>query len=223
MPKKIKRISRLALMYIAGLFVQSNGCYSGWPWIDVWDEKRDARKYNGPYPVVAHPPCQRWGKMWMGQPAYVARTGIRKKKGDDGGCFKHALRCVREYGGVLEHPWGSHAWAHFGLNKPSRHGGWIVADEFGGWTCCVEQGKYGHWVRKPTLLYAVGCDLPELDWGRSDPVYPEWAIKKYGIERCKKAGEMAFKGGGVDNKHRNATPLEFRDILLKMALSARCD
>ena len=26
---------------------------------------------------------------------------------------------------------------------PPRAGGWIKADEFG-WTCCVEQGQYGH-------------------------------------------------------------------------------
>jgi hypothetical protein len=30
---------------------------------------------------------------------------------------------VRRYGGVLEHPWGSHAWAHFNLNTPPRSGG----------------------------------------------------------------------------------------------------
>jgi hypothetical protein len=59
---------------------------------------------------------------------------------------------VRKYGGILEHPWGSHAWPHFGLNTPPREGGWIVADFDGGWTCCVEQGRYGHYARKPTLL-----------------------------------------------------------------------
>jgi len=89
------------------------------------------------YLLIAHPPCQRWGKMWFGSPSYVARTGIKKKKGDDGGCFEAALAAVRRCGGVLEHPYGSHAWAHFGLAKPSRKGGWIKADDFGGWTCCV--------------------------------------------------------------------------------------
>jgi len=205
---------------IAALYVETDGCYFNLPGVDPWDEERDARLYQGPYPVIAHPPCQRWGKMWMGSPSYVARTGIRKKKGDDNGCFEAALKAVRLYGGVLEHPYGSHAWPHFGLSKPHRNGGWIKADEYG-WTCCVEQGRYGHWMRKPTLLYAVGCELPELYWGRSEPVYPEYAIKKYGIERCKRMGEIAFKGGGVDSSARNATPGDFKEILIKMARSVK--
>jgi hypothetical protein len=51
---------------IAALFVETNGAYFNIPGIDPWDEARDAKKYSGPYPVIAHPPCQRWGKMWMG-------------------------------------------------------------------------------------------------------------------------------------------------------------
>lgn len=207
------------VMYAAALFVETGGSYFDLPGIDAWDEKRDARAYDGALPVVAHPPCQRWGKMWFGSPSYVARTGIKKKKGDDGGCFESALAAVRQCGGVLEHPYGSHAWPHFGLNKPSRKGGWIKADAFGGWTCCVEQGRYGHWMRKPTYLYAVGCELPDLRWGKSEPNYPQWAIEKYGIAKVKRMGEMAFKGGGTDSSARISTPAGFRDLLLRMAQS----
>jgi len=210
---------------IAALYVETNGCYFGLSGVDPWDEARDARLYAGPWPVVAHPPCQRWGKMWAGQPLWIRRTGERKIKGDDGGCFKAALAAVRRWGGVLENPWGSHAWPHFGLAKPPRAGGWIKADDCGGWTCCVEQGRYGHYARKPTLLYAVGTDLPELEWGKGEPRIPEWAIEKYGLAYCKRAGELAFKGGGKDNAHRIGTPEPFRDILIQMARSvdaARC-
>lgn len=205
---------------IAALYVETGGCYFGLLGVEPWDEARDARQYAGPHPVVAHPPCQRWGKLWAGQPLWIKRTGIRKVKGDDGGCFRHALHSVREFGGVLEHPWGSHAWPHFGLNVPPRSGGWIVADFHGGWTCCVEQGRYGHYARKPTLLYSVGCDLPELDWGISEATFPDWAIDKYGLARCKRAGELAFKGGGTDSSPRIGTPEPFRNLLIEMARSA---
>ena len=206
---------------IAALYVETGGSYFGLHGVQPWDETADARRYPGPFPVIAHPPCQRWGKFWAGQPAWIARTGERKKKGDDEGCFAAALESVRKFGGVLEHPWGSHAWPHFGLRVPPRNGGWVKADDFGGWTCCVEQGRYGHYARKPTLLYAVGTELPELRWGKSEPVFPQWAIDKYGLEKCKRAGELAFKGGGKNSSHRIGTPHEFRDLLLRIASSAK--
>ena len=205
---------------VAALFVEAGGSYWGIDGVDPWDEARDARKYRGPHPVVAHPPCQRWGKFWAGQPLWIARTGERKIKGDDGGCFAAALSSVRAFGGVLEHPWGSHAWPHFGMTVPRRDGHWVRADEYG-WTCCVEQGRYGHYARKPTLLYAVGTDpsTMRLRWGKSEPTFPQWALDRYGLAKCKRAGELAFKGGGKDNHHRIGTPPEFRDLLLGIARS----
>lgn len=201
---------------IAALYVESGGSYFDLAGVDPWDEVRDAREYAGPWPVVAHPPCQRWGKFWAGQPLWIKRTGERKVKGDDGGCFSAALNSVRRFGGVLEHPEGSHAWKYFGLNKPPRTGGWVKADDHG-WTCCVEQGQYGHYARKPTWLYAVDTELPELRWGKTAPLFPPEVVAKYGLAYCKRAGELAFKGGGKDSHHRIGTPPEFRDLLLSMA------
>lgn len=206
---------------VAALFVETDGCYFGLPGVDPWDEPRDARKYAGPWPVVAHPPCQRWGRFWAGQPLWIKRTGERKVKGADGGCFESALASVRAYGGVLEHPECSHAWAHFGLNKPPRNGGWIVADEFGGWTCCVEQGRYGHYARKPTWLYAVGCDLPELRWGKGAPRLDPALIERVGLKKAQRLGEVCSKGGGTDSTPRISTPKEFRDLLLSMARTVK--
>lgn len=205
---------------VAALYVKTGGAYYGLPGVDPWNADRDARRYAGPHPVVAHPPCQRWGKLWAGQPLWIKRTGERKVKGDDGGCFAAALAAVRRWGGVLEHPWGSHAWPHFGLNVPPRAGGWVAADWRGGWTCCVEQRAYGHYARKPTLLYAVGCALPELAWGKTEARFPQWAVEKHGLEWCKRAGELAFQGGGTDSAPRIGTPGAFRDLLIEMARSA---
>ena len=148
-------------MTVAALYVETDGAYCGLPGVDPWDEARDARTYAGPHPVGAHPPCERWGRYWHGGPS----AKVRRLLGHDQGMFAQALWAVRTFGGVLEHPEASHAWNYYGLARPPKSGGWIVADTFGGSTCCVEQGHYGHPARKATWLYAVGCELPELTWG----------------------------------------------------------
>lgn len=204
---------------IAALFVQTNGCYFGLPNVEPWDEARDARQYPGSAPV-AHPPCQRWGKMFFGQPLTVKRTGQRKKLGDDGGCFAAALASVRRWGGILEHPHGSHAWKHFGLTEPPRSGGWIPADFEGGWTCCVEQGRYGHYARKPTWLYAVRCELPPLEWGESEPQYDPVVVARMGLKRAKRLGEVGARGGGTNSTPRISTPVPFRDLLISIAITS---
>lgn len=206
---------------IAALFVETNGCYFGLPNVDPWDKDRDARLYAGPWPVVAHPPCQRWGKFWAGQPLWIKRTGQRKVKGNDDGCFAAALAAVRKFGGVLEHPCDSHAWAHFGLNKPPREGGWILADNIGGYTCCVEQGRYGHYARKPTWLYSRWKRLPELDWGKSPPRLDQALIERVGLKRAQRLGEVCSKGGGTDSTPRISTPAPFRDLLIEIARRSR--
>lgn len=208
---------------IAALYIDERpgGSYMNLPDVEAWGITRDARLYDGPHPVVAHSPCTRWGRLWAGQPLFIKRTGIRKIKGDDGGCFKAALHAVRTHGGILEHPWGSHAWAHFGLNMPPRSGGWIAADFHGGWTCCVEQGRYGHYARKPTLLYACHVELPELDWGIGEPRLDPAVIERMGLKRAKRLGEVGSRGGGKDSSPRIGTPAAFRDLLLGIAGTAR--
>lgn len=200
---------------IAALYVETNGAYYGVPGVDPWDEDRDARQYAGPYPVVAHPPCQRWGRFWHGS----TRKPHQFKLGDDSGCFAAALEAVTKWGGVIEHPADSHAWAHFGLPIPKRGEGWTAESFWTGRSCYVEQGHYGHASRKPTWLYAVKTEYPELDWSRGAQRIPQWMIDRYGYEKARRIGVVAMVGGKDKTRIRNATPLPFRDILISIARS----
>jgi hypothetical protein len=207
-------------MIIAALFVRTNGCYYGIQNVEPWDERHDARLYRGTASVIAHPPCQRWGKMWFGQPLAISKGAPKHKLGDDGGCFESALKNVRRCGGVIEHPKGSHAWKHFNLPIPDANGGWTEPDKWGGRSCCVEQGRYGHYARKPTWLYAVNIDFIELDWGVSEPRLDPKVVERMGLKRAKRLGEVGARGGGKDSAARIGTPIPFRDLLIKMAISA---
>ena len=200
---------------IAALYVAKNGCYSGMENVETWDIDRDARKYAGPWPVVAHPPCERWGRFWHGS----TRKPHQFKLGDDAGCFAAALSAIRKYGGVLEHPADSRAWQSFGLAPPPRAGGWWPADKFGGWTCYVEQGFYGHFARKPTWLYAAGTDLPAMRWGRGEQRLHPGALAKHGYAKARRIGMVAMIGGKNKKIIRDATPPEFRDVLIAIAES----
>lgn len=201
---------------IAALFVgdQPGDPYTNIPDVEVWGLSKDARNYNGPHSVVAHPPCERWGRYWSGGP----KVKVKRTLGDDGGCFAHALHCVRTFGGVLEHPEASHAFSFFGLKKPPRSGGWIQADEFG-LCCCVEQGHYGHRARKATWLYVVGCTPPELTWGPAEGIRLE-AGYHTAEERAQAKRDGVYRTGNVLSKReRWATPDPFRDLLLDIARS----
>lgn len=199
---------------IAALFVERGGVYWGLPEVEPWDLERDARLYGGPWPVVAHPPCARWGRYWGGAPGQWPRLRL----GDDGGCFEAALRSVRRWGGVLEHPADSHAWRHFAIVRPPRGGGWVAAGHCGGWTCCVEQGAYGHRARKATWLYAVGAALPSMRWGRAPGDY----VRLDQGFHSKEERRRRIRTGvcqRLSAKQRERTPVEFRDLLLGMARS----
>lgn len=203
----------------AALYVEADTIYRQLG-LDCWDSDRDARAFAGPGPVVAHPPCKRWGRYWGGGPS----AKVKRKLGDDGGCFAHALWAVRTFGGVIEHPEASHAWAWFGLRRPPIDGGWVMADDLGGYTCCVEQGKYGHRARKLTWLYVFGVereDLPELDWGRS-PAGSYSRLDKgfHSKEERAAAADVAVRAR-LSPKENLATPRAFAEMLVGIASLAK--
>jgi hypothetical protein len=193
---------------LAALFVQEEGCYANIPEIDLWPEKRDARLYNGPYPVIAHPPCQLWGPMAAVN--YSRWGGEHNKPGNDGGCFKSAVLSVETYGGVLEHPAGTRAWKTFGLDKPEK-GAWKPSKM--GYVCEVWQSAYGHRANKATWLYYVGEKPPfDLRWER-----PVGSHQIGGADQRGKARNKPTLG----RKEASATPVPFREELVKLVLSTK--
>ena len=192
---------------IAALYVQRGGVYWDLPDVDPWDEARDARKYAGPWPVVAHPPCSTWCQL-----AHINMARYGHAVGDDGGCFHSALWSVTRFGGVLEHPAHSFAWQQFNLPRP-RRGRWTERGTWRGgpseWVTEVSQRAYGHRARKATWLYVAGAKPPAVDW--SDPE-PEATVSY-----------LTNHGGGdlprLTKKEAKATPIPFRDLLLSIARS----
>lgn len=205
---------------IAALYVATRGVYFGLPGVIPYDIHANALTYRGPHKVICHPECDRWGRYWSGGPS----ANERRHKGDDGGSFAHSLWLARTFGGIVEHPEASHAWAWFGLRRPAPNGGWYQADSFGGWACQVEQGHYGHRARKKTWLYAVGIEkpgetgcleMPRLKWGRS-------AGERLDEGFHSKAERDAARAAGVKPRPRLstreniATPIPFRNLLLSI-------
>lgn len=117
--------------------------------LDCWGVERDAAQYDGPYPVIAHPPCGPWGNLrsFCG-PELLAQEGLSILAVDQ----------VRRWGGVLEHPATSKLWAHCGLPRPGE-----LPDAWGGFSIRVDQWAFGHRAVKPTLFYIVGApSLPPI-------------------------------------------------------------
>ncbi len=194
---------------VAALYVDPNGVYSGRDDVDLWDETRDARLYDGPWPVVAHPPCPRWSML-----AYLTRALHGYEIGDDGGCFGAALEAVATWGGVLEHPAGSLAWPRYGLPKPIR-GAWSQSLLWtDGWATEVSQSAYGHRARKRTWLFTMGCELPDLNW-MSPPV----EAKVSSFNHHPKGGFVPNEAIRVRPAEAAATPPAFAEVLLDMARS----
>lgn len=189
-------------MSVAALFVDTKrGPYPALLGLEAcWDERRDARTYEGPGPVIVHPPCAVWCKL-----AKLNERRWGKKVGEDGGMFSAALTLVRKLGGVLEHPAHSLAWPAFGLHRAKR-GEWLEAG--GVWVTEVHQVAYGHEARKPTWLLYCGARPPfDLNWDSPTPTHQI--------------------GGGINTGHRqyprlpdwktHLTPEPFARELIRLA------
>lgn len=164
---------------VAALFVRTDSVYKTLPGVDAWDAERDARKWSGGCPVVAHPPCRLWAKLRQ----FAKSTDPVSERA----LAVQAVQAVQAWGGVLEHPAESTLWAHCGLPLPGR-----APDRFGGWTAEVRQCDWGHKAEKLTWFYIVGVhpdDLPAIP-ARREPtgvIKPQRGVPRDGRKIVTKA------------------------------------
>ena len=186
-------------MTVAVLFARKDSHYKTLDDVDVYDADRDARTYDGPFPVVAHPPCRGWG-------AFSWRANVRP---DERNLARLAVGLVRAFGGVLEHPAASKLWADQRLPAPGKR------DQYGGWTLTINQFWWGHRASKPTALYIVGVDpqdIPDLPIVLGEP---EFVIGDVG------RASNGTKRPEISKSEREHTPPELARWLIDLA--ARCD
>ncbi len=217
--------------------------------VDCWDESRDARLYDGPHPVVAHPPCRHWSKLshqahvqcsqpgctWHGPLGDTAAYETQRCPScfwpvtSDRDCAIRAVEQVRRFGGVLEHPAGSKLWEHPFLNTQCLPDPTDAADDHGGYTIEVDQVGWGHVARKRTWLYLVGVPRSALE----DPPFPgreptHWCS---GFRRKgSNPGESGYKATGcavppgikvASAQQRRRTPPLFAEYLVRLARSVK--
>lgn len=176
----------------AALYVDPRGPYPGLV-EDWWDERRDARTYAGPLPVVAHPPCGPWSRL---------RFFCKHQPKD---CAPIALEQVRRRGGVLEHPQSSLLWREFRLPLP---GG--LPDEHGGWAVEIDQVSWGHKATKRTWLYVVGVGPGSV------------ALRRGGVAtHCVNSRKKNTALLELSAQGRRRTPIAFAHWLCQLAEQAR--
>lgn len=131
---------------VAVLFARADSIYKTLPGCDVWDAERDARRWPGGLPVIAHPPCRTWGTL----------AHLFEHPAGERDLAPWAVEQVRKFGGVLEHPSKSRLWPEIGLPPIGER------DEFGGWTLAIHQSDFGRRAQKKTRLYVVGCEPQDV-------------------------------------------------------------
>lgn len=186
---------------VAVLYARADSNYKTIPGCDVWDAERDARRWKGGAPVVAHPPCRAWGRL----------RAFAKPREDEKALALHAVECVRHWGGIMEHPAGSSLWAAAALPRPGES-----SDRWGGWTLAVSQYWWGHKAEKRTWLYVVGLSMAELPAIPYRMGYPTHIIGS----SMRRKGERGWMPG-TTKAEREHTPQQLAEWLVEAARRVR--
>jgi hypothetical protein len=211
--KKAVKENRLAIQHLlktypkrqpkyTALYVRKDSDYKDRTNWDCWDSNRDALKYKGKEPVVAHPPCRLWGNL-----SHLACRDLEiteEQKAKEKSLAVHSLKVVRENGGILEHPSKSKLFQEFRIPDLTEQQLDLfgAADEWGGFSIEIDQYDFGHIAHKMTKLYICGLDRDEL---------PELPPKDKSIHICEKGHRRSICGnikGTVrcTQKQREYTP-----------------
>lgn len=185
---------------VAVLFACDQSPYKLIAGVDVWDKKRDARRYAGNTVVITHPPCRLWGNL---------RTVVTKAPPEEKELGPWAVEQVRRCGGVLEHPEGSILFEHCKCGE--------VGDA--GWILEVDQWHWGHACAKPTKLYIVGCPPNRVPAQPRREGNPDRCISQgHGV----RIGHPLFRSR-VTQWEREATPPAFAKWLVELAVRCKVE
>ena len=160
-------------------------------------EERDALKWPGGNPIVAHPPCRLFSRL-----SHFSTAPESEKQ-----LAYWSVGKVREWGGVLEHPAHSRLWKDVKLPIPGSKDEW-------GFTLAVPQFWFGHSAEKDTWLYICGCErksLPEIPMRMGFPSdLFAGGLKSSGDRR-------KYVPGSRHSGIRSATPPDFARWLIQTA------
>lgn len=154
---------------IAVLCAAPNSIYKSLEGVDVYDETRDVRTFDGSKPIVAHPPCRAWS-------AYCRHQA--KPKPGERDLAPYCVDWLAKCGGILEHPAHSTLWAMLGLPRPG------VGVVNGMWSMEVNQSWWGDTRIKKTWLLICGIrpsELPAVPFrhqrAATVPAFAEWLVE----------------------------------------------
>ncbi len=181
---------------VAVLFARRDSIYKSLDGCDVWDAERNAMRWNGGAPVIAHPPCRGWGRLRQFSKADESEKDFAR----------WAVAQVRRWGGVLEHPAYSSLWDDQALPRPGSR------DELGGWTLPINQHSFGHRAEKKTWLYICGCDPEDI---------PDLPIILGRATHCIRPTKGHPRLPSVTKAERERTPIALAEWLV--ALARRCN